>query len=339
MKPAIGLILGDPCGIGPEIVAKLLAEKDVLERAQIVLVADRDVFRAGQKVAGVVQPVVEADVSRLRDPGIGNPLLVHVGTGPVSSYPLGEATAAGGRHALATLEIVLGLAQAGSVDGVCYAPLNKRALQLGGSSFPDEILWIANELGHTGPLCDCTVLDGLWTARVTSHVPIADVSRHVTEDRIIEVARLIHSTLLRAGIERPRISVSALNPHAGDGGLIGREEIEVIAPAVRKLRAAGLPVEGPFSPDTVFLQGKAGEVDAVVTMYHDQGQIAVKLLGFGRAITVIGGIAIPVTTPSQGTAFDIVGQGKGKPDGMRRALSVACDMAEARLRAQAAFPA
>ena len=339
MKPAIGLILGDPCGVGPEIVARLVASEDILQRARIVLVADRDVFRAGQKVAGIEQPIAETDMSRLGGRGLPNPLLLHVATGPASDYTPGVATVAGGRYALATLKTVLGLAQAGKVDAVCYAPLNKHALQLGGSPFPDEILWIANELGHDGPLCDCTVLDGLWTARVTSHVPIAEVSRHVTEDRIIEVARLIHSTLLRAGIDRPRISVSALNPHAGDGGLIGREEIEVIAPAVRKLRAEGLPVEGPFSPDTVFLQGKAGEVDAVVTMYHDQGQIAVKLLGFGRAITVIGGIAIPVTTPSQGTAFDIVGQGKGKPDGMRRALSVACDMADAKLRVQAALPA
>lgn len=339
MKPTIGIILGDPCGVGPEIVAKLLAADDVLDRARIVLVADCDVFRAGQAAAGIGLPVIEVDAARIGGRDLGNPLLLHVGAGPVSDYPAGEATAAGGRYVLATLKTALDLAQAGKVDAVCYAPLNKHALQLAGSPFPDEILWIANALGHKGPLCDFTVLDGLWTARVTSHVPIAEVSLHITEARIVEVARLIHSTLLRAGIERPRISVSALNPHAGDGGLIGREEIEVIAPAVEKLRAEGIPIDGPFSPDTVFLKGKAGEVDAVVTMYHDQGQIAVKLMGFGRAITVIGGIAIPITTPSQGTAFDIVGQGKAKADGMRRALSVACDMAEARVRNQAALPA
>lgn len=336
MKATIGLILGDPCGVGPEIVARLLAEEDLLARARIVVVADRAVLRAGQKVAGVDVRVADVDPGHLGEAAQGNPLLVHVAVGTASDYPPGEATAAGGRYALATLKAALDLARAGTVDAVCYAPLNKRALQLAGSPFPDEILWIANELGHNGPLCDCTVLDGLWTARATSHVPIADVSRHITQERIIEVARLIHATLRRAGIDRPRISVSGLNPHAGDGGLIGREEIDVIAPAVERLRAEGIPVEGPFSPDTVFLQGQAGEVDAVVTMYHDQGQIAVKLMGFGRAITVIGGIAIPVTTPSQGTAFDIVGQGRAKPDGMRRAISVACDMAEARRRNQAA---
>ena len=338
MTPAIAVILGDPCGVGPEVVAKLVAFEDILARARIVLVADREVFRAGQKVAGVEQPVAEVELSALGETS-ANPVLLHVSTGPVAEYPAGVATAAGGRYALETLATALELAQSGKVDAVCYAPLNKHALKLAGSPFPDEILWIADVIGHEGPLCDCTVLDGLWTARVTSHVPIAEVSRHITEERIIEVARLIHSTLLRAGIERPRIAVSALNPHAGDGGLIGREEIDVIAPAVAKLRAEGLPVAGPFSPDTVFLQGKAGEVDAVVTIYHDHGQIAVKLMGFGRAITVVGGIAIPVTTPSQGTAFDIVGQGKASPDGMRRALSVACDMAEARLRSRAASPA
>jgi 4-hydroxythreonine-4-phosphate dehydrogenase len=338
MKPTIGIILGDPCGVGPEIVAKLLADQDVLSRARIVLVADRSVFRAGQLVAGVDVATEEVDGAGCVGQGTGKPLLLHVDAGPASGYPAGEATAAGGRYALATLKAALDLARDGAVDAVCYAPLNKHALQLAGSPFPDEILWIADELGHDGPLCDCTVLDGLWTARVTSHVPIADVSRHITQDRIIEVGRLIHATLLRAGIDRPRISVSALNPHAGDGGLIGREEIDVIVPAIERLRAEGLPVDGPFSPDTVFLKGKAKEIDAVVTMYHDQGQIAVKLMGFGRAITVIGGIDIPVTTPSQGTAFDIVGMGKAKPDGMRRAFSVACDMAEARMRSQAALP-
>ena len=339
MKSTIGIILGDPCGVGPEIVAKLLAADGILDRARIVVVADRDVFRAGQAAAGVDQSVIEVPAARLGEPHAGNPLLLHVSAGPVSNYRVGDATAAGGRYALATLKTALDLARAGTVDAVCYAPLNKHALHLAGSPFPDEILWIANELGHKGPLCDCTVLDGLWTARVTSHVPIADVSRHITEARIIEVARLIHATLLRAGIRRPRISVSALNPHAGDGGLIGREEIDVIAPAVEKLRSEGLPVDGPFSPDTVFLKGKAKEIDAVVTMYHDQGQIAVKLMGFGRAITVIGGIEIPVTTPSQGTAFDIVGKGKAKVDGMRQAFSVACDMAEARMKTQAALSA
>lgn len=334
-KPRIGLILGDPCGVGPEIVAKLVAEKDVLARAQVVLVGDRDVFRKGQAVAGVAVPVTEVDASAVGGAS-GNPLLVQVNPAPGFAYVPGTATAEGGRYGLVTLKAVLDLAQAGAVDAVCYAPLNKRALQLAGSPFADEIEWIANEVGYDGTTCDCTVLDKLWTARVTSHVPIAQVSDHITQESVVEIAELIHSMLLRAGNARPRIAVSALNPHAGDGGLIGREEIDVIAPAVETLRKKGLAVEGPFPPDTVFLKGKAGEVDAIVTMYHDQGQIALKLMGFGNAISVIGGLPIPVATPSQGTAFDIVGQGKANPDGIRRAFSVACDMAEARLRAQAA---
>jgi 4-hydroxythreonine-4-phosphate dehydrogenase len=335
-KPRIGLILGDPCGVGPEIVAKLCTEKDVLSRAQVVLVGDRDVFRKGQAAAGVEVAVTEVDASAAVAGASGNPLLVQVNPAPGFAYVPGTATAEGGRYGLATLKAVLDLAQAGAVDAVCYAPLNKRALQLAGSPFADEIEWIANEVGYDGTTCDCTVLDGLWTARVTSHVPVAQVSDHITQESVVEVAELIHSMLRRAGNERPRIAVSALNPHAGDGGLIGREEIDVIAPAVETLREKGLAVEGPFPPDTVFLKGKAGEVDAIVTMYHDQGQIALKLMGFGNAISVIGGLPIPVATPSQGTAFDIVGQGKAVPDGIRRAFSVACDMAEARLRDQAA---
>jgi 4-hydroxythreonine-4-phosphate dehydrogenase len=336
MKPRIGLILGDPCGVGPEIVAKLLADEAVLDRAQVVLVGDRDVFRQGQKAAGVDVPVTEIDGTRLSAAASGNPLFLQVTPAPGFAYVPGTATKEGGRYGLATLKAVLDLAVAGRVDAVCYAPLNKYALQLAGSPFPDEILWIADEIGHTGPTCDCTVLNGLWTARVTSHVPIAKVSENISQESVIEVAELIHSMLQRAGNDRPRLAVSALNPHAGDGGLIGREEIEVIAPAVATLRARGMSIDGPFPPDTVFLKGKAGEVDAIVTMYHDQGQIALKLMGFGHAISVIGGLSIPVSTPSQGTAFDIVGQGKANPDGIRRAFSVACDMAEARLRDQAA---
>ena len=151
----------------------------------------------------------------------------------------------------------------------------------------------------------------------------------ITEDRIIERLRLTRDALSRSGHERPRIGVAALNPHAGDGGAFGREEIEVIAPAVRKAQAEGLEVTGPFPSDTVFLRARRGEFDAVLTMYHDQGQIAIKLLGFDQGVTLIGGeLPFPITTPAHGTAYDIAGRGIANPEPTWRAFDIACRLAE-----------
>ncbi len=331
MKPRIGLVLGDPCGVGPEVTAKLLARPEVAETADVLLVADPDVYACGQRIADVDGTLdrisLKAALEGTAPLDTGGCRLVDPEIEPAAGYDPGWATLEGGRYVIETLRGVLALARQGKVDAVCYAPLNKEAMSMAGSTFPDEILWIANEVGHSGPLCDCTFVDGLWTARVTSHVPVAEISKHLTEDRVIEVTRLIHDTLRRAGTTSPRIAMASLNPHAGDGGLIGREEIDVLRPAVAKLAAQGIAVEGPFPPDTVFLRGRDGEYDAVVTMYHDQGQIALKLIGFGRAVTVIAGLDIPVATPAQGTAFDIVGKGIASPEGLQRAFAVACDMA------------
>ena len=312
------------------MVAKLVSMEEIRERAAIAVVADAAVFAQGCEVAGV-----DPRCERVADPdeiaGAGDaPGLVQAGISPGNPYEPGQATAAGGRYVLESLRAGLGFLQAGRIDSLCYAPLNKEAMGLAGSPFADEMQWIVNEIGYTGPYCDCTVLDDLWTARVTSHVPIEAVAGHITVDRVVEVARLIDDLLRRAGIERPRIAISALNPHAGDGGLIGRTEIEVLTPAVERLRGELSSVEGPFPPDTVFVHGRGGAFDAVVTMYHDQGQIALKLLGFGRAISVIAGPDIAVATPAQGTAFDIVGQGVAKPDGMVAAFEVARRMGAAR---------
>ncbi|MCG8544956.1 MAG: 4-hydroxythreonine-4-phosphate dehydrogenase PdxA [Alphaproteobacteria bacterium] len=323
MKARIGIVLGDPCGIGPEVVAKLVARQEARDQAKIVVIADPDVFARGCAVAcvaGAVEHVADADeIGRTGD----GPVLVSAGLPEGDAYPVGKASAEGGRYTLESLRAALRLAEAGDIDGIVYAPLNKEAMSLAGSPYPDEMLWIINEVGYTGPYCDCTVLGDLWTARVTSHVPVAEVEANISIDRVVEVARLIDETLKRAGVQQPRIAVSALNPHAGDGGLIGRTEIDVLAPAIERLRGEIPAIDGPFPPDTVFLKARDGDFDAVVTMYHDHGQTALKLMGFGRAISVIAGPDIAIATPAQGTAFDIVGQGIAKPDGVLAAFEVA----------------
>jgi 4-hydroxythreonine-4-phosphate dehydrogenase len=185
---------------------------------------------------------------------------------------------------------------------------------------------MAEKLGVEGYISELNTLDGMWTSRVTSHIALREVADVITEKRVHEAVFLIDKVLRRSGVTRPRISVAALNPHAGDNGNFGREEIEILTPAVQKLAETQMAVDGPWPSDTVFLKAVAKEIDAVVTMYHDQGQIALKLLGFDRGVTVQGGLPIPVTTPAHGTAFDIAGQGVAETGAIRAAYDILCDM-------------
>ena len=217
-------------------------------------------------------------------------------------------------------------AQAGAIDAICFAPLNKHAMKLGGLKHEDELHHFAEYLGVPGYFCEFNTLDGLWTSRISSHVPLRDVPKYIDGGRIRAAATLIYRSLQANGMAEPRVAVAALNPHGGDGGTCGREEIDIIEPAVRALGAHGLPVRGPFPADTIFLKARDGELDAVVTMYHDQGQIAIKLMGFSRGVTVQGGLPIPITTPAHGTAYDIAGQGKADVNATANAFAIACRM-------------
>ncbi|MBL6928471.1 MAG: 4-hydroxythreonine-4-phosphate dehydrogenase PdxA [Rhodospirillales bacterium] len=314
MKPKIGVLLGDPNGVGPEMAVKLLAGEDVRERADILVIGDTRILRMAEKVAGIPVPT---DVPFLDVPCI-----------TVEEVTPGEATAAGGRSCLKSLSVALDMAKKGEIDGFCFAPLNKYALKLGGCPVADEHIFFAHELDFDGPFCEHNVLDGLWTTRTTSHIPLSEVCALVTPERILRAIRLAHNTLGSAGFEKPRIAVAALNPHAGDGGMFGREEIDIIAPTIEAAKAEGIDANGPFAADTIFLKAKDGNFDAVVTMYHDQGQIAMKLMGFKRGVTVTGGVPVPITTPASGTAFDIVGKGIANAEGLRQAFFLVCKMAE-----------
>jgi 4-hydroxythreonine-4-phosphate dehydrogenase len=159
-------------------------------------------------------------------------------------------------------------------------------------------------------------------------VPLAAVTGLITEDAVLKATQLAHAALRAAGNPHPRIAVAGLNPHAGDGGIFGREEIDVIAPAIERARAEQIAAAGPYPADTVFVRARGGEFDAVVTMYHDQGQIAMKLMGFERGITILAGLPVPITTPAHGSAFDIAGKGAARVDALREAYLTACRMAQ-----------
>lgn len=240
-----------------------------------------------------------------------------------------QAEAAGGASVLKALDACMDAALARHIDAICFAPLNKYAMKLGGLKHEDELHHFAQHLGVTGYFCEFNTLDGLWTARVSSHVPLKDAPKLIDKPRIIAAAQLIYRSLQASGVPAPRVAVAALNPHGGDGGTCGREEIEIIAPAVRELVAQGFPVQGPFPADTIFLQAREGEFDAIVTMYHDQGQIALKLLGFAKGVTVQGGLPVPITTPAHGTAYAIAGQGNANVNAIANAFAIACRMGRA----------
>jgi 4-hydroxythreonine-4-phosphate dehydrogenase len=327
-KPTVAVALGDPAGIGPELMAKLLARGDVMGHAKVVLVGDAWLWEEGQAIAGVsvaTRPV--ADFGQVRLSSEGSPLFLPVESVRPGEVPRSTVSAAGGASVLKVFEICLDAASAGLIDAICFAPLNKYSMKMSGMRFADELHFAADHLKVTSAVCEFNTLGTLWTSRVTSHVPFKDVVLYLTKERILDAVKLLYDALRLAGFEHPRVAVAALNPHGGEGGACGREEIDIIAPAVHEANAQGYPVAGPFPADTIFLKARDGEYDGVVTMYHDQGQIAVKLLGFERGVTIHGGLPFPLTTPAHGTAFDISGQNKASVEATVQAFLIACRMA------------
>jgi len=329
-KPVVAVTFGDASGIGPELAAKLLARPDALAAARIVLVGDAWVWERGQQIAGTSTAVrTIRDWRQARDGDA--PMFLEMPTVSQADIVPAQVTAAAGRGARAALIACLDAAKRGDIDAICFAPLNKLAMKKGGMDFEDELHFFADYLGVQDYFCEFNTLGTLWTSRISSHIPLAEIPKYVTKDRIQAAARLTYQTLKRAGFAQPRVAVAALNPHGGEGGTCGREEIDIIQPAVKELNEAGLPIQGPYPADTIFLKARDGALDSIVTMYHDQGQVAVKLLGFERGVTVQGGLPVPITTPAHGTAFDIAGQGKANAEAMTQALLLAAKMGAARL--------
>jgi 4-hydroxythreonine-4-phosphate dehydrogenase len=325
------LLLGDAAGIGPEIVAKLLAGGDLDPAFETVVIGEPRVLERGAEHAGVALdiPILPA----LDDsPAAGRTVMLRGPSIDPAEVPVGRVSEIAGREVLDTFRMTLGLVQDGAIDAMCFASCNKQAMHLGGMEVEDEHRFFVDVLSYKGYVGEVNAIEGLATTRVTSHVPLRAVADLITGDGIVHAARLAHATLRATGNAHPRIAVCGLNPHAGDGGIFGREEIDLIAPAIERARAEQIAASGPYPADTVFVRAKAGEFDAVVTMYHDQGQIAMKLLGFERGITISGGLPVPIATPAHGTAFDIAGKGVARVDALRNAYRTACRMAEARSR-------
>jgi 4-hydroxythreonine-4-phosphate dehydrogenase len=331
-KPVIALAMGDSAGISPELTAKVVELDEIGSGARLIVIGDRRVFDEGARIAGIKTGLRTVAMDANIEPNDGEPIFVDLGNLDPASISRGVATREGGQFALENYRHALSLARDGRADAVCFTPFNKKAMRLARPSYDDEIAFSAEVVGLQSSASEFNILDKLWNARVTSHISLAEVPARLTKERISRALKLTDACMRTAGFPRPRIAVAGLNPHAGDGGNFGREEIDVIAPVVEAGKREGILVEGPFPADTVFLRARNGAFDAVLTMYHDQGQIAMKLMGFDRGVTLLGGFPFPICTPAHGTAYDIAGQGIASIGATRAALLLAADMAMRRRR-------
>lgn len=332
-RPRLAIVPGDPTGIGPELAARILTNPDMWRLARFLVVGDARVMAMGAQQAGVslsLRSIAngEGAAAAIREAETaGEVPMIDLGNLDPSRFTLGQASAEVGGEVGATLAAAVELARAGIVDGVTFTPLNKQAMFRGGWQFPDEHKLFAHLLGFKGLFSEMNVLDGQWMTRVTSHVSLREAVEQITPARIRDALTLADTTMRRAGIAEPRIAVAALNPHAGEGGLFGREEIDIIAPTVREMAARGIRCDGPFPSDTVYLKAFEGHYDSVLAMYHDQGQIATKLRGFNRGVTITAGLPTVFTTPAHGTAYDIVGRGIADPGATESAVRLAARLA------------
>ncbi|WP_027133650.1 4-hydroxythreonine-4-phosphate dehydrogenase PdxA [Geminicoccus roseus] len=322
----VAFAMGDPAGISPELAARLLTG-EVADQAVMLVLGDRRVLELGARHAGVELDLPVLSAGELGDARPTRSCLVDLGHCDPADLQPGVASAAGGRSALANFRLALRAADAGYADLVFFTPFNKHAMRLGEPAYVDEIGFINRTLGTTRSGSEFNVLDEVWNARVTSHIPLSQVAGALSAERVFESLRLTVRTMEGAGFSRPRIGVAALNPHAGDGGLFGTEDDQVILPAVERARALQMAVTGPVPSDTVFMRAVKGEFDAVLTMYHDQGQIAMKLIGFDRGVTLIAGYPFPIVTPAHGTAYDIAGQGIANPNAAQKAIELGLKLA------------
>lgn len=328
-RPRLAITLGDPDGIGPEVVLKCLRDAALREQIDPLVIGSASVLRAHAGALGfddlAIYEVERADAPR---PPEGLSVL-DVAGGPPPTVEFGAVTAAGGRLAMRAVAAAADACIAGHADAMVTAPLSKEAIQRGGYEFPGHTEFLAERTGGHTPLM-MMVAGPLRVGVVTAHIPLAAVADAVTTEAIQAKLRLMHDSLRRDfGIEAPDIAVLGLNPHAGDGGVIGMEEQTIIRPALEAVQAEGLRVAGPFPADGYFATERDRH-DAVLAMYHDQGLVPFKALAFDEGVNFTAGLPIVRTSPDHGTAFNIAGQGVASPGSMRSAIALAVEVARRR---------
>ena len=334
--PALAITMGDPAGVGPEIIAKALGREEVTNRCRLLVIGSaRALDRAKTWTGSRFDYSILAPGNALpAAPGIG---LINDESHLGDVIPVGEIDAGCGASAYAWLREAIRLAQARQVDAIVTAPLHKEALHRAGHHYPGHTEILAEACG-VAEYCLMLIAGRFRVAHVTCHVALSEVPARITPKKVEETIRLMDAALLRLDGHRPRIAVCALNPHAGEGGLFGEEEIRAIRPAVEACRAEGLLAEGPFPSDSIYPRLRGGAFDGVVAMYHDQGHIAFKLAHFHfdparqewstvTGVNVTLGLPLVRTSVDHGTAFDLAGTGKASEQSLLDALDVAVRLA------------
>jgi 4-hydroxythreonine-4-phosphate dehydrogenase len=333
--PRIALTMGDPNGVGPEVVLKCLADKRLRRYFQpIVVGSERVMQETARKLdldTTLFRPCKPDDIeAEERDSVV---LLLDTDGAKGFAQDIGKVSAAAGRMAMRSVEVATDLCVAGTAHAMVTAPISKEAISLAGYDDPGHTEFIMKRVGSTRHTM-MMVADELRVGLVTGHVPIWDVPKGVTTPAILDKVETIDEALrVDFGIQRPKIALLGLNPHAGDGGIMGKEEIEAIIPAIRQATDDGRLVFGPFPADGFFAIGAYRLYDAVLAMYHDQGLIPFKTLAFESGVNYTAGLPIVRTSPDHGTAFDIAGTGKASPGSMRSAIYLAIDIARRRVAA------
>lgn len=325
-KPVIGITLGDPCGIGAEVIVKSLADDELRASARYVIFGNHELMNHAARLSGI-RPFwfIAKDEFDLRiDSGV---LLVEPRALPVHDWTLARPSEAGGAASLGFLDSAIEAVRKGALDAVVTGPISKTSWRLAGCEYP----------GHTEKLADAFevrrynmmfVAPGLRVALASAHVGLFDLRNHFNIGLVFQPIDLLYQALVHwFGVEHPRIGVAGLNPHAGEDGLFGDEEQRIIEPAMQMARSHGVNVEGPLPPDTLFSPRVSSRFDGIVAMYHDQGLIPVKVLAFDRAVNLTLGLPIIRTSPDHGTAFDIAGQNMADPSSMTEALRLAVQLA------------
>ena len=323
-KKNIALLLGDPSGIGPELISKLLTQNE-LSNANITVIGEKNILNSGDKISGnnsdleIVTDFDEINFDKK------NKYFLDISKGNNKDYNLSECSAESGETVLNALNLALELAKEKKIDAINFGPFNKTSLKLGGCKFDDELHHMADKLNVKSFFCEFNVVDNFWTARVTSHIPIKEVPEHIKKDKIMKPIKLINEAMKLNGIQNPRVAVQALNPHAE----FGNEEQDEIIPAIEEAKKLGINADGPLPCDTSFITAfKNKNHDCIVGMYHDALQSGLKAFGFDRGVTVQGGLPIPITTPAHGTAFDIAGKNQANLEPTLQSFKIALRMAQ-----------
>jgi 4-hydroxythreonine-4-phosphate dehydrogenase len=330
--PLIAVTMGDPAGVGPEIVARTFAGERFQDETRALVVGDPAILGRAAKILDLplrVNAVSEPEEAAL-EPGAVDVLAV--GEVP-EDLPFGELDARAGDAAFRYLERATHLASAGRVGAIATAPLNKEAMHLAGHKYPGHTEILA-ELTGTQDYAMMLVTDELKVIHVSTHVSLREAIERVRPERELAVIRLAHDALRKLGVDSPRVAVAGLNPHAGENGLFGTEDAERIRPAVEAAIEEGIDASGPWPPDTVLMRARRGEFDVVVVQYHDQGHIPVKLMGFDTGVNVTVGLPFFRTSVDHGTAFDIAGSGKADHASMQAAIDLARRLSAAEERAE-----